>query len=402
MKKWLHYGKCAVCLAVTVLLLLLVYGFVTVPDAMTRAQTDTPARSIYTLTPMTVRFAADDRSKTEYDALVKLFASIPVKHTRLTVSERRQVAVGGEIFGLRLYTSGVIVVSVEPVQTADGTAFPARQAGIRAGDIILTVDGEPVNSHAQFSALLADAQGKMLHLTYLRNGKESETTFEAAYSAVYDRYMAGLWVRDSAAGIGTLTFSMPQTGVYAGLGHAVCDVDTGEIMPLYNGDIVSATLHGVKKGTPGQAGELRGAFQGDRIGSLQLNEADGVYGILDTVDPAAALVPVALPQEVEQGEAQIVSTVDESGPRRFSVEIEKVMQNDSEGRNLIVHITDEALLRLTGGIVQGMSGSPVLQHGRLVGAVTHVFINDPTRGYAIFAQTMLQNCAVIEKNEFNQ
>lgn len=148
MKKWLHYGKCAVCLTVTVLLLLLVYGFVTVPDAMTRAQTDTPARSIYTLTPMTVRFAADDRSKTEYDALVKLFASIPVKHTRLTVSERRQVAVGGEIFGLRLYTSGVIVVSVEPVQTADGTAFPARQAGIRAGDIILTVDGEPVNSHA--------------------------------------------------------------------------------------------------------------------------------------------------------------------------------------------------------------------------------------------------------------
>ena len=173
-------------------------------------------------------------------------------------------------------------------------------------------------------------------------------------------------------------------------------------MPLYNGDIVSATLHGVKKGTPGQAGELRGAFQGDRIGSLLLNEADGVYGILDTVDPAAALVPVALPQEVEQGDAQIVSTVDESGPRRFSVEIEKVMQNDSEGRNLIVHITDEALLRLTGGIVQGMSGSPVLQHGRLVGAVTHVFINDPTRGYAIFAQTMLQNCAVIEKNEFNQ
>ena len=399
MKKWLHYGKCAVCLTVTALLLLLIYGFVTVPDAVSRTQSETAPRSIYTLTPMTVRSTDSSSANTEYDALVKLFSSIPVKHTRLTVSERLQVAVGGEIFGLRLYTSGVIVVSTEPVQTADGTVFPAKKAGLKAGDIILSVNGEPVNSHAQFSAFLADAQGEPLRFTFLRNGEENETIFEAAYSAVYDRYMAGLWVRDSAAGIGTMTFYLPQTGVYAGLGHAVCDVDTGEIMPLYNGDIVSAILHGVKKGAPGRAGELRGSFQGDRIGSLLLNEADGVYGILDVFDPAAATVPLAWQQEVETGQAQIVSTVDTAGPQTFSAEIEKVLPNDSEDRNLIVHITDEALLQSTGGIVQGMSGSPILQNGRLVGAVTHVFINDPTRGYGIFAQTMMQHCSVIQKNE---
>ena len=399
MKKWLHYGKCAVCLAVTALLVLLIYGFVTVPDTVSRTQSEPAPRSIYTLTPMTVRSTESGSTNTEYDALVKLFSSIPVKHTRLKISERQQVAVGGEIFGLRLYTSGVIVVSTEPVQTADGAVFPAKKAGLKAGDIILTVDGTPVNSHTQFSALLADAQGLALQFTFLRNGEEHETTFAAAYSTVYGRYMAGLWVRDSAAGIGTMTFFLPQTGVYAGLGHAVCDVDTGEILPLYNGDIVSAELHGIKKGSPGQAGELRGSFQGDRIGSLLLNEANGVYGMLDVFDPAAATVPLAWPQEIETGQAQIVSTIDTAGPQTFTVEIEKVLPKDSEDRNLIVHVTDEALLQRTGGIVQGMSGSPILQNGRLVGAVTHVFINDPTRGYGIFAQTMMQNCGVIQKNE---
>ena len=212
-------------------------------------------------------------TNTEYDALVKLFSSIPVKHTRLKISERQQVAVGGEIFGLRLYTSGVIVVSTEPVQTADGAVFPAKKAGLKAGDIILTVDGTPVNSHTQFSALLADAQGLALQFTFLRNGEEHETTFAAAYSTVYGRYMAGLWVRDSAAGIGTMTFFLPQTGVYAGLGHAVCDVDTGEILPLYNGDIVSAELHGIKKGSPGQAGAQTGQAEASPVELVALGAA---------------------------------------------------------------------------------------------------------------------------------
>ena len=399
MKKWLHYGKCAVCLTVTVLLLLLVYGFLTVPDAVSRTQSDPVARSIYTLTPMTVRSKTNGSANTEYDALVRLFSSIPVKHTKLTVSERQQVVPGGEIFGLRLYTSGVIVVSTESVQTDHGTVYPAKKAGIKAGDIILRVDGTPVYTHAQFSALLADAQGQVLSFSCLRDGKAFETQFEAAFSTVYDRYMAGLWVRDSAAGIGTLTFYLPGSGVYAGLGHAVCDVDTGEILPLYNGDIVAAQLHGCKKGSSGQAGELRGSFAGDRIGSLLRNQADGVYGILDAFDSAAATIPVAWPQEVEPGDAQILSTIDSGGIQSFSAEIEKVMPNDGESRNLVVRVTDDRLLRATGGIVQGMSGSPILQNGRLVGAVTHVFINDPSRGYGIFAQTMLQNCVVIEKNE---
>ena len=396
MRKWFNLAKRALCLSVTVLLLLLVYGSVTVPDKVLRVEQEPNRRSIYTLTPMTV--AAADRlpTQTEYNAMVKLFRVFPVKRAKLTVTKRPQVVPGGDIFGLRLYTSGVIVISMEPVKTAQGSVFPAKDAGVRTGDIILRVNDEAVYSHTQFSTLLTDAQGDTLSLTVLRGGEQKELTFQAAYSEIYQRYMAGLWVRDSAAGIGTMTFYLPQSGVYAGLGHAVCDVDTGERMPLYNGDIVSAQIHGCKKGTGGQAGELRGSFSGQRRGSLLANADDGVYGVLDTCDQTAQTVPVALPDEVHEGAAQMISTVDGSGPQTFQVEIEKRMPRDNEGRNLIIHVTDERLLAVTGGIVQGMSGSPLLQNGALVGAVTHVFINDPARGYAIFADTMVRNCLSLE------
>ena len=164
---------------------------------------------------------------------------------------------------------------------------------------------------------------------------------------------------------------------------------------MYEGDIVAAAIHGCKKGVAGQAGELRGSFAGDRIGSLLLNEADGVYGVLDSFEVNAPSVDVAFPDEVAAGSAQMISTIDDSGPQTFEVQIEKVTPRDTEGRNMIIRVTDDRLLHQTGGIVQGMSGSPVLQNGRLVGAVTHVFVNDPQRGYAIFAQTMVKNCRTI-------
>ena len=394
MQKIMKRINFCVCISVSVLLMLLVYGFLTVPDQVTRIENEAQTRSIYTLTPMTVQQTGTEETA-EYNALVKLFRTIPVKRAKLTVSTRSEVVPGGGIFGLRLYTAGVIVVETETIETDQGRVSPAKQAGLQPGDVILSLNGEAVRSHAQFSALLADAEDTPLQVVYQRDGQQRETTFRAAYSPVYERYMAGLWVRDSAAGIGTMTFYFPENGVYAGLGHAVCDVDTGEVLPMYEGDIVDATIHGCKKGQPGQAGELRGSFAGTRIGSLLLNTADGVYGFLDSYDVNAATVQIAFPQEVETGRAQIISSVDDSGPQTFDVEIEKVSQRDTAGRNLVLHVTDARLLRQTGGIVQGMSGSPVLQNGRLVGAVTHVFVNDPQRGYAIFAQTMAQNCRAL-------
>lgn len=399
MQKVLKRINGCVCLSLAVLLCLLVYGFLTVPENYTQSETEGQARSIYTLTPMTVQETGGGETVQEYNALVKLFRTIPVKRARLTVGARSEVVPGGSIFGLRLFTAGVIVVETETIETEAGRVSPAKQAGLQPGDVILSLNGEPVRSHTQFSALLADAEDTPLTVVYQRDGQQKKTTFRAAYSTVYDRYMAGLWVRDSAAGIGTMTFYLPENGVYAGLGHAVCDVDTGEVLPMYEGDIVAAVIHGCKKGVAGQAGELRGSFAGDRIGSLLLNTADGVYGALDSFDVNAATVEVAFPQEVETGEAQMISTVDDSGPHTFDVQIEKVTPRDNEGRNMIIRVTDAKLLEKTGGIVQGMSGSPVLQNGRLVGAVTHVFVNEPQRGYAIFAQTMAQNCRAIVETE---
>ena len=394
MQKLVNHIRCWLCVTVALALVLLVYGFFTIPDAISQLsdQTDTP--SIYTLTPVTVRAPIDRKSK-EYDAVVKILHAIPVKRAKLTVQTRRYVVPGGTLFGLRMYTSGVIVVSTEPVETARGSVYPAQEAGLQSGDLILRLNGVDIRSHTQFSDCLSAADGSAVELVILRDGIQKTIRFQAAYSIVYQKYLAGLWVRDSAAGIGTMTFSMPQSGVWAGLGHAVCDVDSGHVLPLYQGDIVAAVVHGVKKGTVGQAGELRGSFQSDtRVGTLLRNDDSGVYGILDQPASDAACVPVALPQEVETGEAQILSTVDESGPQAFSVRIEKVSMRDTQGRNLVLRVTDERLLQTTGGIVQGMSGSPILQNGNLVGAVTHVFVNDPQRGYGIFAQTMADKSAL--------
>lgn len=399
MQKLVTMAKRVCCLFVLLLLVLMVYGSFTVPDSIIRVQSEAAPRSIYTVTNMTVRSDSEMKMVRTYDAQVKLFRAIPIKQTLLTVSERIRASPGGALFGLRLYTSGVIVVGIEPVQTGSGAVTPAKEAGLQKGDVILTINGTTIRDYNQFSALLADAQGQPVRLSFQREERQMETDLCAAFSEPYQQYMAGLWVRDSAAGIGTMTFYLPQNGLYAGLGHAVCDIDTGEKLPLFQGDIVEATVSGCKKGIPGQAGELQGSFAGERIGSLLLNENDGVFGRLDQFDTAAGTVPVALPQEVSTGSAEIISTVEENGPKHYAVKIEKVNEKDESGRNLVLRVTDERLLQITGGIVQGMSGSPVLQNGLLVGAVTHVLVNDPKRGYAIFAHTMATHCLSIEQQD---
>lgn len=211
-------------------------------------------------------------------------------------------------------------------------------------------------------------------------------------SASGDGYKLGLWVRDSSAGIGTMTFYDPTTQVFGGLGHAITDVDTGEILPLGSGEIVSVDIEGAVKGQGGQPGELRGSFHTyDTIGSLEENRETGVFGVLTTPPEGGLLLPVALRQEVHTGPAQIYTTIDGRTPQLFDIEIERVNLTDANPtRNMVIRITDPELLTATGGIVQGQSGSPIVQDGRLVGAVTHVFINDPSRGYGIFAENMIE------------
>ena len=204
-------------------------------------------------------------------------------------------------------------------------------------------------------------------------------------------YKAGFWVRDSSAGIGTLTFYDPENLSFAGLGHAVCDVDTGTVLPFSSGEIVTAAITKVKKGTAGAPGELGGTFTGtERLGTVKINNETGLYGTLE-YEIGGISVPLAPKQEIYEGAAVILSTIDGTETAEYDIIIEKIsLSDDSLTKNMIIRVTDDDLIEITGGIVQGMSGSPIIQDGKLVGAVTHVFVNDPTKGYGIFIENMLE------------
>lgn len=370
-----------------------VYSFYTVPDEIcTAPNEEIEISSIYSLSLKQVEAKTENLksmgTEGNYTVDVSIFNTIPVKSMNMRVSKRRYVVISGEIFGLRLFTKGVVIVSTSSVQTPDGEKNPAAKAGLKAGDVLIRVDEKEIVNCQQVIDLFSAVQNKTMTVVYVRDEKQYTTSLQLCCSTD-GKYVGGLWIRDSAAGIGTMTFYDKNTSVYAGLGHGVCDADTGEILPLFQGDIVNACINGCYKGKSGEAGELCGSFSGGKFGNLCLNSKIGVYGFLDETDTNEPLTPVALGSEVKTGKAKVLSTVDDSGPQYYDAEIEKIDSADSEYRNLVIRITDKRLIEKTGGIVQGMSGSPIIQNGMLVGAVTHVFINDPHRGYGIFAEHML-------------
>ncbi len=293
----------------------------------------------------------------------------------------------GTPFGIKLFTNGVVVAGTADLETPTGTVNPAAKADVWVGDIIRSVNGKPVTKNEQIAAAIQKSGGKALKLGLLRSGKEQTANILPVQSA--GSYRAGLWVRDSAAGVGTLTFYDPQTHAFAGLGHGITDPDTHTIMPFGCGDIVPVTISGVQKGSAGVPGELEGYFTSDvPSGTLYSNSEQGVFGNLKQ-PPHNTAVPVCPAEEVKAGPVQIVCTIDGNTPHTYQAEIELLNVRGARSKNMVLHITDKTLLARAGGIVQGMSGSPILQQGRLVGAVTHVFVNDPTRGYGILAENML-------------
>ena len=311
---------------------------------------------------------------------------------------------GGTPFGLRLYTNGVVIVGMDSVETKEGSVNPAKEAGLKEGDVIVSMDGQPVSRNEDVSRIFKGCAGHALKFHIRRGAQELDVTFQPACSISDGKFRAGLWIRDSSAGVGTLTFYEPESRVFAGLGHAICDVDTGEEMPLLAGDIVDAHINGCYKGTKGAAGELCGVFGNRVMGSLAVNGNTGVYGVMNAGNALSGkAIPVALRQEVKTGPAQIISTVDGKAPQYYDVEITKIYSGpDTQVKNMIVEVTDSALIEKTGGIVQGMSGSPIIQNGMLVGAVTHVFVNNPLQGYGIFAESMLHTAENVAATQEKQ
>lgn len=316
-----------------------------------------------------------------------------IKPVSVQMIERDMVIPAGTPFGIKMFTEGVMVVGLSDIDMQGRAVNPAKSAGIRTGDIILSLDGKKVSFNEDVGKIIGRSGGEEIKVRLSRSGVEREVMLTPAKSPADDSYRAGMWVRDSSAGIGTMTFYDPQSKVFAGLGHAICDVDTGELMPLSSGEAVDVTITGVSRGSSGSPGELRGTFGASRvIGELFKNEITGVYGKSGVSPVQASPVPVATRSEIKPGAAVIYSTIDGKKPQAFSVNIDRIAATDANPtKNMVIRITDEKLISATGGIVQGMSGSPIIQDGKLIGAVTHVFVNDPTRGYAIFAENMINN-----------
>ena len=305
-----------------------------------------------------------------------LCAAMPVE----AAGPRMLVPVGHTV-GIKLFSRGVVVVKL----TEGGT--PARECGLRTGDVIVECGGSAVTSTEQFQSLLQKSGGSAADLQINRNGNQVTLSVEPAQNE-QGVYCIGAWIRDSMAGIGTMTYYDPATGVFGALGHGVTDTDTALLMPFSNGSILPSTVKAVKRGEVGSAGELRGDFDltGD-LGPLYANTASGIFGTMEEPIAEAEAIPAgtALP-----GPAVILANVRGDEVEEYEIEILKVVSGTADGRDLVLSVKDPALLEVTGGIVQGMSGSPILQNGQIVGAVTHVLLNDPTKGYGILIDHMLE------------
>lgn len=320
-----------------------------------------------------------------------VLGGVKLKDVEVNVFDKIKLYPGGMPFGVKIYTKGLLVVGISEVESEGKVFNPAGESGLRVKDIIEKVNGKETDTIVDFSKEIESSGGSDISLTVIRGGREMEFSLKPILSSADGKYKAGLWVRDSTAGIGTVTYINPADNTFAGLGHGICDADTGEIMPLKNGDVVNVTISGITKGLPGTPGELNGYFNSGKSGELLMNTNTGVYGQLDSIPNAlvSAPLPIALKREIKEGYAYIYSTVGDK-IEKYDVEIQSINKNSSENKNFIIKVTDKKLLEKTGGIVQGMSGSPIIQDGRIIGAVTHVLINDPTRGYGIFIENMLK------------
>ncbi len=321
----------------------------------------------------------------------KLLGIFPIKNVSVNLSDEKILTVCGTPFGVKMFIDGVLVVDFSEIETENGKNCPAKNAGLFKGDIIKSIDGTEVFTNEDVAEAIENSDGKILEIKALREGKEISVSVTPEMLSDQSGYKAGFWVRDSSAGIGTVTFFDPENLSFGGLGHAVCDADTGKILPFSSGEIVEATITNVHKGIPGDPGELCGTFIGKKnLGTVRINKETGLYGTLE-YEIEGVDMPIAPKQEIHEGSAVILSTVDGSEAKEYDVIIEKISLSDENmTKNMVIKVTDKELIEMTGGIVQGMSGSPIIQDGKLVGAVTHVLVNDPTRGYGIFIENMLE------------
>lgn len=311
----------------------------------------------------------------------------------LTASASRQKVIpGGMTFGVKFFTDGLLVVGTADVSTETGLVSPAKDSGIKTKDVILSLDGQKVTTSEDFAEKVDSSKGKALALTVKSaDGTERNISITPVLCSKTGRWCIGVWVKDSTAGIGTVTYINAFTGDFGGLGHGICDIDTGTVLPVGKAYVVDVDVTSVVKSQPRAPGELKGAFGKSVVGEIYQNAKTGVKGKLDTL-PQKLREPMetAKRKEVKEGAATVLCQVNDR-VAEYEIEISKIYKDSKDTKNFLIKVTDPKLIEITGGIVQGMSGSPIIQDGKLIGAVTHVLINDPTKGYGIFIENMLES-----------
>ncbi len=300
-----------------------------------------------------------------------------------------QLELGGQPVGIQVDTEGVTVAGISPVESKEAPLSPAQEAGIERGDRITTINGQEIDSARQVSQVLEASQGAEVQVNVVRAGQERSFRVSPVLSDD-GRWMLGILLREGVSGIGTVTFVDPESGTYGALGHGISDESTGEAIPITGGSICDARIMGIAPGSPGSPGELEGcADPGQLLGSIDKNTSDGIYGhVFESLGGERVELGSIVP-----GRATIVSTLSGREAEEYTVEINRVTNESGEVRAILT-VTDPRLIERTGGIVQGMSGSPVMQNGKLVGAVTHVFVSDPQRGCAIGINDMLRQAGI--------
>lgn len=311
------------------------------------------------------------------------------------IPETRVVPLG-DLVGLKLYTKGVLVVGISEIKGEDNKTYkPYEEAGIEQGDSIIKINDENIESTEDLLECVSKTNGKTMSVTYIKDGEEIEKTITPVKTSK-NTYKLGIWVRDAGAGVGTLSFYDETTNTIASLGHGIQDVDTEEMLDISSGEFVTAEIVNVKKGEENNPGRIEGTIEDSKnLGTVYSNTRFGVYGKINNknelnIDTSKA-IKVALRNEIKEGDAKIICTLEDGKKEEYNVRIQKIFKNNNENnKSMIVKVTDERLLEKTGGIIQGMSGSPIIQNGKMIGALTHVLVSNPTIGYGVFADLMLK------------
>lgn len=329
-------------------------------------------------------------------AQIKLLGLVPVKNYNIDVVDRPRIIPGGNAIGVSLNTKGVLVVAITDVIDIEGKRLsPAKDAGLKIGDSIIQINGEKILTAEQVIKKL-NTQKDKVEITVLRNNVEFKTETVPVKSIQDNSYRLGIWVRDKTTGIGTLSYYNYENESFGALGHGITDLDTGKLLSVENGLIMKAKVAGIQQGKKGSPGEIKGVFYktNDVLGNIKINDELGIYGNIKEEykkQIKGKPIPIAFKEEVKEGKAHILTTLDDNVIKKYDVEILKTeTQNKANQKGMILKVTDPTLLKKTGGIVQGMSGSPIIQNEKIIGAVTHVFVNNPTKGYGLYIEWMLK------------